>query len=174
MIYPKFIKENDTIGVPAPSDGASNQEKINKMLNAKKNLETYGYKLVISENLLKSEKGRSASDIERANELNNMFKNKNIDMLLCATGGDFLVEILPYINFDLLKENPKFLVGFSDPTGILYPLTTKYDIATIYGHNLSPLGMEKYHQSELDFLEIIKGNLITQNSYELYEKECIK
>jgi len=127
--------------------------------------------LILSENLLKCEKGRSASAIERANEINNMFKNKDIDMLLCATGGDFLVEILSYIDFNYIKENPKLIAGFSDPTGILYPLTTKYDIATIYGHNLSPFGMEKYHQSELDFLEIIKGNLITQNSYELYEKE---
>jgi len=36
MIYPKFMKENDTIGVPSPSAGASNKEKKNKMLNAKK------------------------------------------------------------------------------------------------------------------------------------------
>ena len=171
MIYPKFIKENNTIGIPAPSAGAPNQEKKNKMLNAKKNLETYGYKLILSENLLKCEKGRSASAIERANEINNMFRNKDINMLLCATGGDFLVEILPYIDFNYIKDNPKLIAGFSDPTGILYTITTKYDIATIYGHNLSPLGMEKYHQSELDFLEIIKGNLITQKSYELYEKE---
>lgn len=174
MIYPKFIKVNDTIGIPAPSAGAENKEKRNKILNAKKNLETYGYKIILSENILKCEKGRSASALKRADEINNMFKNKDIDMLLCATGGDFLVEILPYIDFNYIKNNPKLIAGFSDPTGILYPITTKYDIATIYGHNISPLGMEKYHKSELDFLEIIKGNIITQNSYELYEKEWTK
>ena len=41
MIYPKFIKENDTIGIPAPSAGAANKEKKYKMLNAKKNLEIF-------------------------------------------------------------------------------------------------------------------------------------
>ena len=171
MIYPKFIKENDTIGIPSPSAGTNNKEKENKMLNAKNNLEKLGYNLILSKNLFKCEKGRSANTIERANEINDMFKNKDINMLLCATGGDFLVEILPYIDFDYIKENPKLIAGFSDPTGILYPLTTKYDIATIYGHNLSPLGMEKYHQSENDFLEIIKGNLIEQKSYQKYEKD---
>lgn len=52
---------------------------------------------------------------------------------MCASGGEFLLEILPYIDFDLLKNNPKFVCGFSDPTGLLYPITTKCDIATIYG-----------------------------------------
>lgn len=169
MIYPKFIKENATIGVPSPSAGADSLEKQNKIINAKKNLEQRGYNIILSNNILKCEKGRSANAKERANEINNMIINKDIDMLLCATGGDFLIEILPYIDFQLLKDNPKLIAGFSDPTGLIYPITTKYDIATIYGHNLSPLGMEKYHQSEYDFLEIIKGNLITQQSYQLYE-----
>ena len=170
MIYPKFIKENSCIGIPAPSSGAYNQQKINQMLNAKKNLESLGYNLILSENLLKCHKARSASSIVRATEINYMITNKDIDMILCATGGEFLVEILPYINFDLLKENPKFFIGFSDPTGILYPITTKYDIATIYGHNFSSLGTEKFHKSHTDFLEIIKGNIIEQQSYDLYEE----
>ncbi len=171
MKYPKFIKENDCIGVPAPSSGAYSLEKQNKFHNAKKNLESLGYQLKLSDNILKSTRGRSADAQTRAKEINDMFISKDIDLILCATGGEFLVEILPYINFELLKENPKFVCGFSDPTGLLFPITTKYDIATIYGHNFSSFGMEKYHQSEKDFLEIIKGNLLEQHSYDLYEKE---
>lgn len=169
MIYPKFIKENSCIAIPSPSAGASNIKKKNKFINAKKNLEKLGYKIILSKNIFDCDRGRSTNEITRANEINDMIIDKNIDMILCATGGDFLVEILPYINFDLIKDNKKLIAGFSDPTGLLYPLTTKYDIATIYGHNFSSLGMEKYHQSELDFLEIIKGNLIKQNSYKTYE-----
>lgn len=171
MKYPKFIKENACLGIPAPSQGAASLEKQNKFNNAKKNLENLGYKLILSENLLKCHRARSANEQERANEINDMFKNKDIDMILCATGGEFLVEILPYVNFDLIKNNPKLVAGFSDPTGLLYPITTKYDIATIYGHNFSSFGMEKFHQSQKDFLEIIKGNLIEQHSYDLFENE---
>jgi muramoyltetrapeptide carboxypeptidase LdcA involved in peptidoglycan recycling len=171
MIYPKFIKEKGTIGIPTPSAGSKDEKKKNKFLNAKKNLEEHNYNIILSENIFNSVKGRSSDEISRANEINEMFTNDKIDMILCATGGDFLIEILPYINFNVIKEKPKLVTGFSDPTGLLYPLTTKYDIATIYGHNFSPLGMEKYHQSEFDFLEIIKGNLIKQYSYDLYEDE---
>lgn len=171
MKYPKFIKENDCIGVPAPSAGAGAIEKKNKMLHAQKKLENLGYKLTLSDYLLKCEKGRSASEYERAKEINDMFKSENIDLILCATGGDFLVEILPYVDFDLLKDKPKFVAGFSDPTGLLYPITTKYDIATIYGQNFSSFGTEEFHQSQIDFLEIMKGNLIVQKSYDLYEEQ---
>lgn len=171
MKYPNFIKENGCIGVPAPSAGAWNDKKANKMLNAQKNLESLGYKLILSDNLLKCEKGRSAPDIERAKEFNNMYSSQNIDMIICAAGGDFLLEMLPYVDFDLIKNNPKLVAGFSDPTGLLYPITTKCDIATIYGQNFSSLGIADLHQSQKEFLEIIKGNLIVQNSYDLYENE---
>lgn len=174
MIYPKFIKENNCIGVPAPSAGADCQERINKALNAKDTLENLGYKLILSKNLLTCENGRSAPAKERAKEINDMFSNKEIDMLLCASGGEFLVEILPYINFDIIKENPKFIAGFSDPTGLLYPITTKCDIATIYGQNFTSFGTETLHQSQIDFLDIIKGNLKEEHSYDLYENEYVE
>ncbi len=170
MIYPKFIKKGSKIGVPAPSAGAWDTRKANKMNNAKKNLENLGYKLELSKNILTCNKGRSATAEERGNEINQMLKDKEIDFILCACGGDFLVEMLPYVKFELIRENPKFVAGFSDPTGLLFPITTKYDIATIYGQNFSSFGMEKLHKSQQDFLEIAKGNLKIQESYELYEE----
>ncbi len=169
MKYPDFIKENSCIGVPAPSAGASDQGKKNRFINAKKKLEELEYKIILSDNIYNCVTGRSASAKVRAEEFNNMIEDKSIDFVLCATGGGFLVEILPYINFDLFKSNMKFVAGFSDPTGLLYPITTKYDIATIYGQNFSSFGAEKWHRSEEDFIKIINGNLITQCNYDLYE-----
>lgn len=174
MIYPAFIKQKGCIGVPAPSAGANTIQRINRMNNAKKNLEKLGYKLVLSKNLCNSNKGRSSSAQERAQEINDMFKNKDIDIIICAAGGEFLVEMLPYIDFELIKKNPKFVAGFSDPTGLLYPITTKYDIATIYGQNYGALGTEIFYKDQIDFLEKIKGNLEEENSYELYEEEPLE
>lgn len=171
MLYPKFIDKGSCIGVPAPSAGADDEKKQKKFKNAIKRLEQLGYKLSLSNNLFKCKIGRSALAKERADEINEMFNNKDIDFILCATGGDFLVEILPYIDFNLLKQKPKFVAGFSDPTGILYPITTKYDIATIYGKNFSPFGVEELHRSHEEFLKIINGNLVVQQSYDFYEEE---
>jgi len=175
LIYPSFIKENDCIGVPAPSAGADCAERINKSLNAKKTLEKLGYKLILSENLLKSEKGRSATARERAKEINDMFSNKDINMIFCAAGGEFLVEILPYIDFELIKENPKFIAGFSDPTGLLYPITTKCDIATVYGQNFTSFGGTKYDGIN-DFNEKYKNDGIIWyfDNCELSKEETIR
>ena len=170
MIYPEFIKENGCIGVPAPSAGAGDELRQNSMHKAKERLEKLGFKLKLSKNLYNDIRGRSATAIERANEINDMFQSKDIDMLLCASGGEFLIEMLPFVNFELIKSNPKFVAGFSDPTGLLYPITTKYDIATIYGNNFKSFGHDELFKSEKDFLEIIKGNLLEQHSYELFEE----
>ena len=171
MLYPKFIKENSTIGIPAPSDGAYDSFKKNKFEHAALFFKEKGYNLVLSKNLYNSNKGRSASAKERGKEINEMFSDKNIDAIICAAGGDFLEEILPYIDFDIITKNPKFLMGFSDPTGLIYPITTKYDIATIYGSNFSPFGTEKVHQSELDALELLEGKKLEVHSYDNYAGE---
>ena len=171
MIYPNFLRKGDTIGVPAPSSGAYDELHAKRYKNAKKKLENMGYKCVFSKNINISEKCRSASAEERANEINEMFENTNIDMITCAAGGEFLVEILPFVKFEKILNNPKFVQGFSDPTGLLFPLTTKYDIATIYGNNFGDYGPEEYDRSITDNLEILQGNLIEQDNYEMYENE---
>lgn len=171
MIYPKFLKKENCVGVPAPSSGAYNDLYINRYDNAKKKLIQKGYKVILSKNINKSDKCRSASEKERAEELNEMIESKDIDFIICAAGGEFLVEILPYVNFEKLVENPKFIQGFSDPTGILFPITTKYDIATIYGSNFGDYGAEIDDKSIIDNLHIISGDIISQSNYEMYENE---
>lgn len=173
MLYPKFIKQGECIGVPSPSDGAYDELKANRFKNAKLKIEKLGFNVKLSENIFCSKKARSADCITRAKEINNMFEDKNIDAIICAAGGEFLVEILPYIDFEKIVNNPKIIQGFSDPTGLLFPITTKYDIATIYGQNFSSYGAEEYHKSVLDSLEFLKGNIIEQKSFDLYEEERV-
>ena len=170
MKYPKFIQKNGCISVPAPSAGAGVISKQNQINSAKETFERLGYKVLLSENIFKNEKGRSATAVKRAEEINSMYQDETIDMLICAAGGDFLIEILPYVDFNLVENNLKWIAGFSDPTGLLYTITSKYDIATIYGQNFGSFGMVPLHQSQQDFLEIIQGNLIEEKSYSFYEK----
>ena len=170
MLYPEFLKENSCIGIPAPSEGAKDKKKINKYKNAEKKFEEYGYRLKLSKNIYDNYLGRSADKKTRGEEINEMFKSKDIDFILCASGGEFLIECLPYIDFNLIKENPKFFAGFSDPTGIMFPITTKYDIATIYCNNFSTFGRE-FTQSQKDFLDLMEGKKLSFDSYKLYEEE---
>lgn len=171
MIYPAFLKEKDTIGVTAPSDGITKKADLYRLDSAIHHFEQQVFFIKETQNVRNSTKGKSSSSIKQAKELEYLWKDKNIKMVFCASGGDFLLEMLSYLDFSILKKNPKWIQGFSDPTGILYIITTNLDVATIYGNNFSSFGMNPWHQSLENNLEILKGNLLIQHSFNKYEAE---
>ena len=82
MIYPDFLKQGSCIGVPEPSSGTYNNLYNNRYNNSKKKLEGKGYKVVLSKNIFNSYKMRSAPAKERAEELNKMIENKDINFII--------------------------------------------------------------------------------------------
>ena len=171
MFYPTFIKKEDTIGVTAPSDGITKKEKLYRLDSAIANLNNQGFQIKETANVRTSTKGASSSSQERANQLLSLFQNQEVKAIICAGGGDFLQEILPDIDFTIIKNNPKWIQGYSDPTSLLHVITTTLDIATIYGDNISSFGMKPWHQSIYNNIEILQGNIIAQNSFDKYEKD---
>lgn len=174
MIYPKFIDSNSTIGVCAPSDGISGNERLNRLDNAKNMFLKHNINVIETNSVRNSLNGRSASIEDRVNELEQLILDDNIEAIICASGGDFLLEIISQINFNIIKKHPKWIQGYSDPTGIIFILTTKYDIATIYSHNFLGFGQYKWHSSIKHNFDILCGKNIIQNSFEKYEKEALK
>ena len=165
MIYPKFIKDNSMIGVVAPSDGIVKASDIEKLDKAIDSLSKLGFSVVEAPSVRKSVLGRSASPRVRAKELEDMFKNKEVSTVICGTGGNFLLEMLPYLDYEVIRNNPKWFQGYSDPTWLIYTITTNLDIATIYSNNFKAFSMEKFPLAVSNNLEILKGNLITQESF---------
>lgn len=164
MKYPEFIKNNDTIGICALSAGVGH--KLNDYLKAYDYLTLRGFK-IREEGNIRVNNLRGGSVLERVSALHNLFINSEISMIMCATGGNFLYEILPAINLDIIKNNPKWFMGASDPTSLAYMITTCLDIASIYGLNGSSYE-EGYKYIDLN-CEIIKGNLVTQYSYDYFQ-----
>lgn len=169
MIYPKFIKKGSTIAIAAPSNGVTDALDIARLENAKQKLNQKGYKILEQSNVRTSNLGRSSSPEKRAKNLEELYQNKDVNLIICATGGDFLMEILPYLDYKIIQNNPKWFQGYSDPTWLTFTITTNLDIATIYSNNFKSFGMEKWHKSLNDNLEILKGNLIKQTNFEKYE-----
>lgn len=174
MIYPQFLKQNDTIGITAPSDGVTGEIDAYRLNNAIKKLQKLGYKVKETKDVRTSEKGKSAPSNAQAKELESLFEDEETKCIICAEGGDFLLEILSEVDFDVIKNNPKWLQGYSDPTGLLYTITTNLDIATIYANNVKAFGMEKWHKSLEDNIKILEGNIIKQESFEKYESSRVE
>lgn len=169
MIYPKYLEDGSTIGITACSAGVLKKiEKYEKSIN---NVKKYGFNLVETNNV-RTDGVVSSDNITRAKELESLFTNDNIDMVAIASGGDFLYDMLTEVDFNILKDNSKWLAGSSDPTSLLYILTTNYDIATIYSPcNMSGFDSDELHQSYLNYFEILKGNLVRQEKSPFKEGE---
>ncbi len=165
MIYPKFLQNGSTIGIAAPSAGVG--DDIGQWEESCALLQTEGFFIKETESV-RNVGDRSADAVTRAKELGSLFSDSEVDFVMCAAGGDFLDECLPYVDLDLMRANPKWLMGASDPTGILYPYTTKCDVATIYGLNAGSYSRYPVPDYVKDNLSLIKGESLTEKSYPMY------
>lgn len=104
MIYPKFIKEKALIGVTAPSNGITKKEELYRLDSAIKKLREQGFNIKETSNVRTSIKGKSSASKTQAKELLELFQDKDVTSIICASGGDFLLEILPYIDFNIIKK----------------------------------------------------------------------
>ncbi len=169
MIYPAFLKKNSTIGISAPSAGVG--KKLDDFDTSLNYLREHSWSVKETESVrLNDVRGGDAQT--RGRELTSLFADPEVDFVLSAAGGDFLFECLPYVNWKVLKDHPKWLMGASDPTSLLYTLTTKYDIATLYGMNAGSFDAEPGTQYMEDALKIMQGKRIRQRSSKKYASKA--
>lgn len=165
MIYPVFPHEGSYIGVCAPSAGVG--YKLDLFALSLETLEEEGFHVYLTDSV-ESEDCPSAPAEVRGDEFNILFYDDDIDMVICASGGDYAVEMLPYIDEDIIRKNPKWFSGYSDPTAIEMLFTTVYDIATIYGANAGAWDWRPLHEFQYNSLAILSGDIPVQHSYEFY------
>lgn len=171
MKYPNFLKDNDTIGITALSEGVGNN--LEEYLQSIDNIKNNNYKIIETGNV-RSKNSPSSSISTRVKEFNELLLNNDVKIIICSSGGDFLYEIIPYLDYLLIKNNPKLLMGTSDVASLLYIVTTNLDIATIYGFNAISFAASNLDLSQQNALNIIRGNIISQSSYPKYEKDRSK
>lgn len=165
MIYPEFPKQGSVIGICAPSAGVGvKEDSFDLSLEV---LQASGYHIYETENV-RSEDYPSSPAKVRGTEFNSLYEDDDIDMVFCAAGGDYCVEMLPYINKEAVCSHPKWFAGYSDPTAIEIYLTTVCDIATIYGVNAGSFDWRPLHQYQYNALSVLRGDLPLQYSYDSY------
>lgn len=166
MIYPAFLTPGKTVGITAPSAGAGHKlTSYDRSLAAIRGA-GYDFRETAS---VRVDGFVSADAKTRATELMSLVNDPSVDMLMMATGGDFMMEILPYLDFEAIRRHPKWMQGYSDVTNLLYPVTTLLDIATIYGPNAGGYEDEPLHPYQTVSLDLLSGKLPTQYSADMCE-----
>lgn len=130
MRFPKGIYKDSIIGIVAPS-GPFKKYRLDTIATSLNNL---GYKVKFGKSCFGSYKGYlSSEDSIRAQDIENMFLDKEVDGILCLRGGYGTPRILDKIDYELIKNNPKFFIGYSDITGLHIALNQKCNLVTYHG-----------------------------------------
>ncbi|HPW52763.1 MAG TPA: LD-carboxypeptidase [Erysipelotrichaceae bacterium] len=170
MRYPAFLKKGDTIGLIAPSFGVFGYPYEDRFDNAYKKFSNLGYRIKEVEHLRGAEKCRSTTDEQRAREFMEMYLDVDTDFIFSVAGGELMMTMLPYIDFETLGHaKPKFVMGYSDNTNLTFTLPILADTAAIYGSNFGSFGMRNWHQSLQQSYDLITGSRLKFESYESYE-----
>jgi len=141
IIKPKKIKKGAHIRIIAPvrslkllSDD-SNKEAISRF-------EKFGFKLSFGKHVDEIDEFNSSPVESRIEDLHDAFADKKVDAILTVIGGYNSNQLLQYIDYELIAQNPKIICGFSDVTALANAITTKTGMITYIGPHFSSWGMK--------------------------------
>lgn len=153
------LKLGDTIGVIAPDKALKNKD-IKPLENATKYFESLGLKVKYGKYLFSEENYCAGTPEERAKDLNNMFSDKEVKAIFTVKGGDMVNGILPYIDFENIKNNPKIFLGMSDITVLLCAINKMTGLITFHCQDYVWFGKDEvtdYDKNEISD-KLFNGN----------------
>ena len=142
LIKPPRLNKNDKIALITPGSYITEEEKAESI----DNLYKLGFRVTYSERLMQKNGYFSATDDERAADVNEMFKRDDVKGIMCARGGYGCARILPFLDYDLIRDNPKPFIGFSDVTALHYAIYKNSKLITFHG----PVGVSTFNQFSVD------------------------
>ena len=169
MLIPQKLKKEDVIGVVAPSNPII-EENIEELEQAKKIIEDAGFKVKYSKNLFSNTNGYSSTAREKAEDINEMFRDKNVKMIWCAKGGENSNSTFEYLDYELIKNNPKIICGYSDITSLTNIITAKTGLVTFSGTNFKTIATDETNYSYNEVMKrFVDGSLEIGLEGEKYE-----
>ena len=143
-IIPQKLKKDDKVMIVAPARGLKLIGADCRRI-AEERLKNLGLEVAFANNTTDEnfDMFGSASVEKRAQDINQAFADKSVKAVITVIGGFNSNEILKYLDYDLIKNNPKIFMGFSDITSLHTALYAKTGLVTYYGPHYSSLGMLK-------------------------------
>jgi muramoyltetrapeptide carboxypeptidase len=128
-IRPLRLKPGDTIGIVAPAS-PFDRKTFDQGIRC---LESMGFQTRVPDEIFEKNGYLAGSDSHRAGLVMQFFEDHSVNALLCARGGFGSLRILPLLDFNIIRQNPKVFVGHSDITALLAAITAKSRLVTFHG-----------------------------------------
>lgn len=149
---PEKLKTGDEIRIIAPSRSLAIISSESREI-ADKRFEELGLKLSFGKHVEEMDDFASSTIESRVEDLHDAFSDKNVKAILTAIGGFNSNQLLKYIDWNLIKENPKIFCGFSDITALNNAILTKTGLVTYSGPHYSSFGQKLYFDYTPDYFK---------------------
>jgi muramoyltetrapeptide carboxypeptidase len=146
------LREGGTIGVPAPSSPFENRSEIDR---GRRWWEERGYRVKLGSGVYAQDDYFAGEPETRARDLNALFADPEVDVVQSLRGGYGASQVVPLLDYDVIGENPKPLVGFSDITALHVAIRQRTGLVTFYGPGLTGMGNPKREWSKERLLDAL-------------------
>ncbi len=152
-MIPEKLKAGDEVRIIAPSRSMIILKEDCKKI-ATERLEELGLKVTFGKHVLEADEDYLCASVNsRVEDINEAFKDKNVKAILTVIGGFNSNQILDYIDYNAIKENPKIFCGFSDITALSNAIYAKTGLVTYSGPHYSSFGMLKGFDYTLEYFK---------------------
>ncbi|WP_181014021.1 S66 family peptidase [Fructobacillus tropaeoli] len=142
-MIPKKLKAGDEIRVISPSFSMERVGGFNENLVAKQRLEHLNFKVTFGKHINKNDRFFSSDIRDRVADLHDAFLDSNVKAVLTTVGGWNANELLPFIDWKIIRNNPKAFIGYSDTTSLHNAIRAKTNMVTYYGPSYSSFKMDE-------------------------------
>ena len=166
-IYPEKLREGDEVRVIAPSRSLSLIGREVRDI-ANKRFSDLKLKLTFSENVEETDMFNSSTIESRVKDIHTAFGDKNVRAIITVIGGFNSNQLLRYIDWELIKNNPKIFCGYSDITALNNAIFAKTGLVTYSGPHYSTFGQKLFFEYSLEYF---KKCLFGENSFAIYPSD---
>jgi muramoyltetrapeptide carboxypeptidase len=159
IVKPKRLAAGDTVMLVAPANATF--ETVELQI-ARESLEALGFKVKIGAHLLDRHGYLAGDDKARADDINAAFADRSVAAVHAIRGGWGSARLLPYLDFDTIRRNPKVVIGYSDVTALLLSIHAKTGLVTFHG----PIGLGRWDSYSLDYYKrvLLAGERVTYSN----------
>lgn len=169
VVKPPRLRASDTVGLVAPASATFNTVDLEI---ARESLQALGLTVKVGRHVLARHGYLAGKDKERAADINAFFADPDVRAVLPIRGGWGSSRVLPHLEFDRIRRNPKILLGYSDITALLLAVHARTGLMTFHGPN----GLGRWDAWSLEYFKrvLFEGEAVTlQNPRNLSEKNAL-
>ncbi len=168
----KALKIGDTIGVVGVSNSIEFENKIENFYQAEKFFQSKGFKVKRGNYVFENYFGSAGTKEQKAEDMMRMFQDQEVKAIICLRGGQTCNTFIDLLDYEVIKQNPKIIIGYSDITVLLQTIYHKTNLVTFEGPDFLDFAEENAEERYQEFESVLLHQKIKK--FHTEEKKVIR